>query len=65
MLLTDPRLKARQLFISFGGDALILLDKVLETCLINDSSPSAHALFVALRMVWILLADRCERKRLG
>ena len=33
------------------GDGLALLDKVLETCLINDSSPSAHALFVASRMV--------------
>jgi hypothetical protein len=33
------------------GDSLALLDKVLVTCSINDSSPNAHALFVASRMV--------------
>ena len=32
------------------GDGLALLDKVLETCSINNSSPSAHALFVASRI---------------
>jgi hypothetical protein len=32
-------------------NGLALLDKVLVTCSINDSSPNARALFVASRMV--------------
>jgi hypothetical protein len=32
-------------------DGLALLDKVLETGKINGSSPSAHALFVASRII--------------
>jgi hypothetical protein len=32
------------------GNGLALLDKVLATCSINNSSPNAHALFVASRI---------------
>ena len=32
------------------GNGLALLDKVLATCSINESSPNAHALFVASRI---------------
>jgi hypothetical protein len=32
------------------GNGLALLDKLLTTCSINDSSPNAHALFVASRI---------------
>jgi hypothetical protein len=44
-------LNALDLLSPLYADGLALLDKVLETCSINDSSHNAHSLFVASRMV--------------
>jgi len=42
-------LNALDLLSPLCGNGLALLDKVLATCSINESSPNVHALFVASR----------------
>ena len=53
-------MKNRNHLIFNALNAVELLDKVLETCSINDSSPSAHALFVGSRVACIELYCRMD-----